>query len=477
MKNLSREKSLVKNTIIITIGKVCTQLITFFLLPVYTSLLSTEEYGTVDLLNTLISLCLPIVTFQIEQALFRHLIDSRNNESEIKNTITTTLVTITVQSIIYLLLFAIIAPFIHNQYKYYLATNVIACIFSSIMLQISRGLGDNKKYAVGSFITAFTTVILNVIFIVGFRWGAYGMLTASLIGNIVCSIYIFITKKVYKYIKFKLYSKELLKKLWKYSLPLIPNAISWWIFNSSDRIIVSSVLGIGENGILSAAYKFSSVYITIYNIFNMTWTESASLHINDKDNGEFFSKIINTTLKLFTAVCFGIIACMPFIFPIMINEKFGSAYNQIPILMLSSLFNVVVGLISVIYIAKKDTKAVAKTSVMSAIINLVVNLCLIKFIGLYAASISTLAAYFIMSIYRLHDVKKYITIKLDKKFILSSAIMIVILFVSYYINNLYLNIVIVLITVLYAWLVNKNSINSIVDMVKAKFLKKGVSNE
>lgn len=474
---MSREKSLVKNTIIITIGKVCTQLITFFLLPVYTALLSTEEYGTVDLLNTIVSLCLPIVTFQIEQALFRHLIDNRENEFEIKNTITTTLVTITVQSIIYQLLFAIIAPFIHNQYKYYLATNVIACIFSSIMLQISRGLGDNKKYAVGSFITAFTTVILNVIFIVGFRWGAYGMLTASLIGNIVCSIYIFITKKVYKYIKFKLFSKELLKKLWKYSLPLIPNAISWWIFNSSDRIIVSSVLGIGENGILSAAYKFSSVYITIYNIFNMTWTESASLHINDKDNGEFFSKIINTTLKLFSTICFGIIACMPFIFPIMINEKFGSAYNQIPILMLSSLFNVVVGLISVIYIAKKDTKAVAKTSVMSAIINLVVNLCLIKFIGLYAASISTLVAYFIMSIYRLHDVKKYITIKLDKKFILSLAIMTVILFVSYYINNLYLNIVMVLITILYAWIVNKNSINSIIDMVKTKFLKKGVSNE
>lgn len=474
MKNLSREKSLVKNTIIITIGKICTQLITFFLLPVYTALLSTEEYGTVDLLNTLVSLCLPIVTFQIEQALFRHLIDSRNNESEIKNTITTTLLTITVQSIIYLLLFAIIAPFIHNQYKYYLATNVIACIFSSIMLQISRGLGDNKKYAVGSFITAFTTVILNVIFIVGFRWGAYGMLTASLIGNIVCSIYIFITKKVYKYIKFKLFSKELLKKLWKYSLPLIPNAISWWIFNSSDRIIVSSILGIGENGILSAAYKFSSVYITIYNIFNMTWTESASLHINDKDNNEFFSRIINTTLKLFTSICFGIIACMPFVFPIMINEKFGSAYNQIPILMLSSLFNVVVGLLSVIYIAKKDTKAVAKTSIFAALINLVVNLGLIKFIGLYAASISTLAAYIIMSIYRFHDVKKYIIIKFDKKFILSAAIILVILFVSYYINNIYLNSAIVLINVIYAWLINKNSIKSITDMVKTKFLKRGV---
>ena len=473
---MNREKSLVKNTIIITIGKICTQLITFFLLPVYTALLSTEEYGTVDLLNTLVSLCIPIVTFQIEQALFRHLIDNRNNDIEIKNTITTTLITITVQSILYLIIFICIAPFIHNQYKYYLATNVIACIFSSIMLQISRGLGDNKNYAIGSFITAFTTVLLNVLFIVGFKWGAYGMLTATLIGNVMCSLYIFLIKKVYKYINIKLYSKKLLKKLWKYSLPLIPNAISWWIFNSSDRIIVSSILGIGDNGILSAAYKFSSVYITIYNIFNLTWTESASLHINDKDNNQFFSKIVDTTLRLFTGICFGIIVCMPFIFPIMINEKFGQAYNQIPILMISSLFNVVVGLISVIYIAKKDTKAVAKTSVCSAIINVVVNLALIKFVGLYAASISTLAAYLIMSIYRMYDVRKYIKIDLNKNFIISVMVMIPVIFVCYYINNLYLNITMILLVLIYAWLINKKSVNLIINMVKGKFLKKGVQN-
>ncbi len=473
---MSREKSLLKNTIIITIGKISTQLITFFLLPVYTALLSTEEYGTVDLLNTLVSLCLPIVTFQIEQALFRHLIDSRNDEDEIKNTITTTVVTITFQSILYLIIFAIIAPFINNQYKYYLATNVIACIFSSIMLQISRGLGDNKKYAIGSFITAFVTVLLNIVFIVGFKWGAYGMLTATLIGNIICSMYIFFTKKIFKYIKLRLYSKKLLKKLWKYSLPLIPNAISWWIFNSSDRVIVSSILGVGENGILSTAYKFSGVYITIYNIFNMTWTESAALHIDDKDNSEFFSNIINTTLRLFTAICFGIIVFMPFIFPIMINQKFGQAYNQIPILMLSSLFNVVVGLISVIYIAKKDTKAVAKTSILSALINITVNLGLINSIGLYAASISTLVAYLIMSIYRLYDVKKYIKINLDKKFVLSSIIVMIIVLVSYYINNLYLNLTMICFIIIYAWLINKSSIYLIINMIKQRFLKRGVQN-
>lgn len=473
---MSREKSLVKNTIIITIGKVCTQMITFFLLPIYTAVLSTEEFGIVDLLNTLVSLCIPLITFQIEQALFRHLIDSRDDNQEIKNIISTTIVTTIIQSILYLILFFVISPFIHNQYKYFLATNVIAAVFSSIMLQISRGLGDNKKYAFASFLAAVTTVILNVVFIVFLKWGAYGMLSASLIGNIICSIYIFIVKRIYKYISIKDYSKKLLKKLWKYSLPLVPNALSWWIFNSSDRIIVSSILGIAQNGILSASYKFSAVYITIYNVFNMTWTESAALHINDKDNNEFFSKIINIVLKLFSAICLGIIAFMPFVFPLMINEKFGDAYYQIPILMLASLFNVLVGLLSVIYIAKKDTKAVARTSILAAIINLVVNLGLINFIGLYSASISTLVAYLAMSIYRLRDVRKYIIVKLEKTFVIITLIMIIILFSIYYINNIYLNIIGILVTIIYAWYINKNSLQTILNMVKGKFIKKGVTN-
>ena len=145
--------------------------------------------------------------------------------------------------------------------------------------------------------------------------------------------------------------------------------------------------------------------------------------------------------------------------------------------MLSSLFNVVVGLISVIYIAKKDTKAVAKTSIWAAVINLVVNLALIKFIGLYAASISTLAAYLIMSVIRLIDVKKYIVIRLDKKFIISAVLIGTVLLIVYYINNLFMNIGAVLLSILYAWIINDKSINSIINMVKSKFLKKGeVSN-
>lgn len=470
---MSREKNLLKNTAIITIGKICTQLITFFLLPLYTSILSTAEYGTVDLLNTLVSLLLPIVTFQIEQAVFRSLIDNRENHTEQVKTISTSIIIVLIQSTIYLSIFFIIAPFVNNEYKYFLATNVIAYIFSSLLQQIARGLGKNTQYAMGSFISAFSTIMFNIIFLLVFKFGAKGMLIANMIGQLICTLYIFLELKIYKYINVKEFRKKVLTKLWKYSMPLIPNAISWWIFNASDRVIVSTLLDLSSTGLLSAANKFSSVYITFYNIFNMSWTENIALHIKDADIKEYFNKMFNIVLKIFVAMGIGMIACMPFVYPIMINEKFNEGYGLVPILIIASFFNVVVGLISVIYVAKKNTKAIANTSVVSAGINIIVHLALIKFIGLYAAAISTFVSFFIMSIYRIYDInRKYFKINIEKNILIMSFVVLSIVLVTYYLNNKYLCLISLLITIIYAYLINKDSLQMLLKMLKEKVHKR-----
>lgn len=466
---MSREKNLAKNTIIITIGKICTQLITFFLLPLYTGILSTEEYGTVDLLNTLVSLLLPIVTFQVEQAVFRELIEVRGKKDKESRIISSAVITVIFQCIVYLIIFALISPFINNHYKFFLATNVVANIFLSLLLQIARGFGDNKKYAFASFISALSTIVFNVLFLVVIKLGANGMLLGTMLGQIVATIYLFISLKLYKYLKVKDYKKEVIKSLWKYSLPLIPNAISWWVFNASDRVIASTFLGVDQNGILAASLKFSAVFITFYNIFNMSWTESISIAIKDDDVSDYFNRMFNIVLRLFTAMSVGMIACMPFVFPIMINEKFSAGYGLVPISIVGSLFNVIVGLISVIYVAEKNTKAIASTSIVSAVINIIVHLVLIKFIGLYAAVISTFVAFFVMSIYRLMDAsKRYFKIKIDMKFIIQSLIALIFVFVSYYINNIYLNVFVVLFAVLFAIYINKDSF----DIIFKLFTKK-----
>lgn len=470
---MSREKNLAKNTIIITIGKVCTQLITFFLLPLYTGILSTEEYGIVDLLNTLVSLMLPIITFQVEQAVFRELIEVRNNNEEKTKIISTAVITVISQCILYLILFAIISPFINNNYKLFLATNVITNIFLSLFQQITRGLGDNKRYALGSFISALFIIIFNILFLVVFKLGANGMLLGTMCGQLVAIIYLFISLKLFYYIKLKEYKKDLIKKLWKYSIPLIPNAISWWIFNASDRVIVTSILSVDQNGILAASLKFSAVFITFYNIFNISWTESISIAINDDDIQTYFNKTFNVIMNLFTAMAVGMIACMPFVFPIMINDKFAAGYGLVPISIIASLFNVVVGLVSVIYVAKKNTKAIANTSIVAAVINIIVHLALIKFVGLYAAVVSTFASFFVMSIYRLIDIKKrYFEIKIEKKLIFKSIPILVIVLIFYYLRNSYLNVLSLLIAVVFAWNINKDSCNLLLGFVQKKFLKR-----
>ena len=462
---MSKGKDLAKNTAIVSIGKICTQLITFFLLPVYTAVLSNEEYGVVDLLNTLTSLLLPIVTLQIEQGIFRYLIDCReNNEKQIK-LITTIIRFMIIQSIACIVIFLCVSPFIHNEYKYFLMANLLMGIFSSLLLQICRGLGDNATYAIGSFITGAFTVVLNVIFIVAFRWGAYGMLGATAISNFICAVYIFLKRKIYKYIKPKQFDKKILKEIIKYSVPLIPNMISWWIVSASDRTIISAVIGIAQNGIYSAANKFSGVFTTLYSVFNLTWTESASININSEDRDEFFSKILDFVIRFFGCLCLGTIAVMPFVFNILINEKFAEAYYQIPILILGSVFNILVSFVGSIYVAKKLTKEIAKTSIISAVINIFVNIVLIKSIGLYAASISTVIAYALMFIYRWIDVKKYVKFNVNKILMFALTIMYGITIFTYYLKNSMISVIVLVIVVVFTIL---NSVSYLKQIVKDK---------
>ena len=470
---MSREKTFAKNTLIITIGKICTQLITFFLLPLYTGVLSTEEYGTVDLLNTLVSLLLPIITLQVEEAMFRYLIENRDNDLKKNKVISSAFFSIVIQTSVYIGIFCIIYPHIHNEYKIFLATNVLAHIYSSFFLQIARGLGKNKNFSIGSFVNAFVTIISNIFFLLVIKNGANGMLIGTLLGQLSSILYIFVSLKIYRYIDILGFEKEVSKKLLKYSIPLVPNAISWWIFNASDRVIVSSILGISQNGILSAASKFSSVYITLYNILNITWVEMISLHIKDKDIENFFNKMFDTLLRVFISLAIGVIAFMPFVYPIMINKNFSYGYKIVPILIIASLFNVIVSLIGSIYVANKNTKSIAITSIIAAIINIVVHLMFIKYIGLYAAAVSTLVSFIIMCIYRMIDVrKKYFKIKFNKKIIIKTIIILVILLITYYINNFYCNIILAVLSIIFAYDLNKDNLNIIINIFKNKILKK-----
>lgn len=77
---MSKNKEYVKNTAILFMGKFATQFISFLLIPLYTRHLIASDYGMVDLIQTYISLFVPILIFRLDSAVFRFLIDERSNE-------------------------------------------------------------------------------------------------------------------------------------------------------------------------------------------------------------------------------------------------------------------------------------------------------------------------------------------------------------------------------------------------------------
>lgn len=459
-------KQLVKNTFIILAGRVSTQVISFLLLPLYTAVLSTEEYGIVDLVITYIQLLLPIVTCQLEQSLFRFLLEQRDNKDNQKKVISQ-LYTLSIYIITcFIIIFIIVSAFIKSEYKYFLFINLISNIYTAFMLQTARGLGMNSVYAIGSFISAGGQVLLNVLLVLFAGYGAKGMLLSVSIAHIISGTYVLLRTKAYEMIRFVKIRKQNILQYLKYSLPLVPNVISWWILYASDRTIILKFLDISANGIYSTANKFSGIYTTVYNIFHLSWTESVSLNYHNNKND--LLKIQSNVIRFFSSIYLLLIAMMPLIFRLLVNEKFYLSYYQIPPLLMGSFFSAMSGVIGAYYIAEKMTVTVAKIDFIGAVVNIVLNLSLIHFIGLYSASVSTVVAYFIVFIIRYVDIKKRFGIKMEKQISISVIILSATIFIAYYLENTLLCLVILLITIIYAILINKEIIISIISVAKKK---------
>lgn len=469
---MNKKKQLAKNTIIIFMGKVCTQFISFLLLPLYTSYLITSEFGIVDLITSYVTLLVPIITLELEMSVFRYLVDVRNKSDETKKLISNNFLILLSSLLLFIVLYLLVTTFWSFDYRFLILFCIVVCTLSGNFLQVARGLGDTVGYAVSCIITGITTVILNVLFIVVFKWGAFGMILSMALANLFCAMFLFIKERLYKKMDFSLSDKKLRKEMYKYSIPLVPNGVSWWVVNISDRTIISVVLGAAFNGIYAVSNKFPTILSSLLGIFNLSWSESAALHINSPDRDEFFSDISNTVTKLFTSLGVGMIACMPFVFPILINSKYNDAYMYIPILIIGAVFNVIICLYSAIYIAKKETKKVASTSIVGAIINILINILLIKYLGLFAASLSTAISYFAMMVYRHFDVKKDINIKYEKGLLLKTIIIFSLAIFIYYQKSIILKIIGLIIVVIYTVFLNKDLLLSSKNIIIRKFRNK-----
>jgi O-antigen/teichoic acid export membrane protein len=468
---MNKSAQLAKNTIIIAIGKIATQLIPFFLLPVYTAFLSPGEYGTIDLILTYISLCIPVMTLQLEMATFRFVVDARNDHKKIQQIVSSVIWTALPIAAVALVSFAVFSLFLHIPYSGLIMLNIAAMLFSSIFLQFARGIGDNKKFAIAGILSGLTTAVGATIFIIFLGLGAGGILLATAIANSLCATYLTLSLGIHKKISWKRKSSTTTRELLRYSLPLIPNGVSWWVISASNRTIISIFIDLAANGIYAIANKFSVIFSGLVGIFNLGWTESASLHINSRDRDKFFSNVSETAIRFFGCLGLLMIAGIPLVFRFLVGDEFSEAYYYIPILVVGAFFNSIVSIYSAIYVAKKLTKQVMNTSLFAAIISIGVNLILIQFIGLYAAAIATAAAFLAMAVFRHYDMKKHVNIHLDWRIFTTLSILFFTTITLYYLNHPVINIASLLLAITASIFFNLSLIKKLSNLAKSSLRK------
>lgn len=463
---MNREREFIKNTVILGFGNFFPKLLSFITIPIVSGYLTKTEYGTYDYINSLVTFFAQLATLQVSTAVFRYLIESRNNKEKCKSIITNAYV-FSVPLMIIVSLF----PLLLFRNEIILIKILIIFYFLIYVLygmtgQVARGLSYNKIYAVSSVVNAVINAICIVVLVYGKRQGLVGMLLALTLSYFLSTLVIFCKLKLWKYVEGRLLSISVIRELLAYSLPMIPNSISSWILKLSDRIILTSVLGAEANAIYGMANKIPSLLSLVQTVFVMAWQENASIAVNDRDADIYYTKIFKRIFVLLSTSSMLLISVTPWLFRILIKGDYGESYLQIPILVIADFFYCLCAFQGGIYIAHKKTKQVAFTTAAAAVINFLVNVSFVRCIGVTAASISTLIAYLILYCFRCYNIKSFQSVSYSLHTQLLFIPMFVITLTLFVQKNNALDIVNVSINLIIFFILNRDFVELLLKKVK-----------
>lgn len=419
----SKYKLLASNTIIFAIGNILVKLISFFLMPLYTSVLTTEQYGVAELLNNTIEIVLPLATLCIVEALYRFSIDNDTDHCALLvNSLTIVIIgdiIVTVASLVWYFCFG-------YEYAIYFLILFITTTFYKLTCQFARGLGHVKRYAAYGVINSLLLVLSNVVLLVWFHGGIAAYLLSFSIGYGVSGLIAFFMSREYRYLKFGHFDIEKLKEMLNYSLPSIPNMLSWWVNSLSDRYIVMFFWGAGVAGLYTAASKLPAIINLATSIFQQAWQYSTAKEIDERDNKTFFSNIFRGYTYICVLVCAALIVINKLLCEILLQSDFYVAWKFVPLLLLAATFGCIGTYFGTFYNAVKNNKMLMISTLFGAIGNIVLNFALIPTMGGTGAAIATAVSYLVIMSIRMVDVRKFVDIEIDlKKFIIQLALLVI----------------------------------------------------
>lgn len=438
-KTGSRSSKFVKDIGIYAIGNIGSKIITFLMVPMYTHYVDKSDFGYYDLCFTWCLLLMPFVTLQLRDGAFRFLLDC-DNDTRRKRIVTFVSRTLISTTILSCLITAALALFTNIQYLGYALGMLLAMSFQEVYSQVFRGLRNNRAFVTVGILSALGIGLFSIFFVVGLGWGIKGIFLANILARVLALIIVEArVRLITRNTRWSISSREVAHDILRYTLPLLPGSLCWWLTGSSDRLFITHFLGLDVNGVYAVATRFTGIIYTLAVIYYQAWQETAILQYNSPDRDRFFSRMFSSYITLLGLILVGYVFLLKVNYGWMVAEQYHESLNYIYPLGLSAVIFAAAAFFDMGYQCAKDTKRTLPAIVLSAVINVVLNFLLIKPLGVYGVIVTQLVTYLVLFIYRWHDMRRYFVLKIGKLTAVPVAVMLVSALPFYHTQGIWLN--------------------------------------
>ncbi|MFC6163337.1 oligosaccharide flippase family protein [Lactiplantibacillus dongliensis] len=412
----NKVKRLVNNIGIFAIGNLGSKLISFILIPIFTRYMSTTDFGHVDLITTTVNMLLPVVALSIADAVFRFAMEKRINQAEVLSTgflFTMFMILITFAMYPILLFFKV-------SYVVYIILYLSIGLIQNLLQNFVRGIGFVRVFAINGLVSSVVMAFVGTWLIVYKHTAVQGYLVALIISAAISVAFMVFTTKIWHYFRFNNFSLHMLKSMFRYSIPLIPNAFFWFFTNDASRYFIVGFVGLAANGLYAVATKLPTMINVLYTVFSQAWQISAVEEYESDRDERFFSNVFNANIGLSVVIIGGILIILKPIMSVYVANTYFVAWKVVPSLLFATFFSNLSSFLGTIYLATKKTAGIMKTTIYGMIANVFLNFLLIPTLGLQGAGIGAALGFAFVAFIRLRDIRKYIFIHVNWQLLFSS---------------------------------------------------------
>jgi len=392
-------KRLLSHSAVYWVGTLLTNMIGFFLIPLYTRYLNPADYGVLELLVLTVNIITILIGLQLTNAIAKSYDSAEGIVSKNKVISTAIILILGIAGPIFfsLILFsdnvssAVFGSLEHSQ----LFQIVFIAAFFGVVMQIPLLLlrihDKSKQFVVITLCRVLLTVGLTIYFVVKLELGVFGIISANAI--VTGLIFTYLLTTTLSKVGFR-FSSPHAREMIIYSAPLVPAAIGMFVIHFSDRFFLNHYSTLDELGLYSLAYKFGFLLAPLLiQPFGLVWGAKMFEIYRLKNSHEILIKIFKGYAFLIITALFLLSLFISEIIVIMTTPQYYSAADLVPIIALAYALSAINRLVMTPLYTEKKTKLIGLINSFAAVVCVILNIVLIEPFGGYGAAVATLLTF------------------------------------------------------------------------------------